>query len=672
MDATVAPPVRDRAAAGMSAVRDPGVAASVPAAPLALPASPASLASPVLPASPLLAASLALPASPALAAILPAGFPASSAPAASLPAAPVLGVARSLSGRRWVWQTGEERVGLAIAQRLDLPEIVGRLLAQRGVGIDQAADFLDPTLRALLPDPSVLADMDIAAARLAAAVRQGECVAVFGDYDVDGACSAALMARLLRGLGCPVLTHVPDRLTEGYGPNAPALRDLLGRGAGLILCVDCGTAAAEALAAVQGRADVIVLDHHVAETPPPVLATVNPNRPDDRSGLGDLCATAIAFLAGVALLRVLRRSGFFDTRPEPDLLGMLDLVALASVCDVMRLSGLNRALVCQGLKVMGRRARPGIAALLEVAQARAPLNAATCGYALGPRINAAGRISEADLGLRLLLTDDVAEAAAIAATLDAVNRQRQEIEAGMLDAALRDAAVQAEAGHAALLVCGAQWHPGVVGIVAGRIKERFNRPACVAALADGMAKGSGRSVPGLDLGAAVIAARQAGILTTGGGHAMAAGFSLPQERLAEFQAFLDQRLAASLALPGAADLAVAACLAVPGATLDLARQVGRLAPFGNGNEEPVFVLPRARVVRADRLGREGSTIRAIVEGEGGGARLKALLFRAGESDLARALLERPGTALHLAGHLRAESWNGTESAGFMLCDAAPA
>ncbi len=585
----------------------------------------------------------------------------------------VLDVGRSLSGRRWVWRTGEDRVGLGIAQRLGVPEIVGRLLAARGVGIEAAADFLDPTLRALLPDPSMLVDMDAAAERIAYAVRTGETVAVFGDYDVDGAASGALLIGLLRGLGCEVLHYVPDRLTEGYGPNAPALRALVARGARLIVCVDCGTAAAEALAAVAGQADIVVLDHHKAEGPPPsIVATVNPNRLDDRSGMTMLCAAAVAFLTAVATIRVLRRQGFFQGRAEPDLLGLLDLVALATVCDVMPLTGLNRALVAQGLKVMARRARPGIAALLDVAQVRDRPTAFTCGFALGPRINAAGRISEADLGVRLLLCQDELEARGLAATLDAVNRQRQEVEASMLDAAMREAEAQSEAGNSALLISGADWHPGVVGIVAGRIKERFNRPACVAAIADGMAKGSGRSVVGLDLGGAVIAARQAGILRTGGGHAMAAGFSLDASRLPDFHAFLNQRLAAASELPAAADLAVEAALAVPGATTELARQLQRLAPFGNGNDEPVFVLQRVRVVRADRIGREGATIRAYVEGEGGGPRLKAMLFRAREGALADALLGRTGTALHLAGHLRAEEWNGSVTAGFIISDAAPA
>jgi single-stranded-DNA-specific exonuclease len=585
----------------------------------------------------------------------------------------LLSGATGLSGRRWIWRTGEDRIAFAIIQRLGVPEIVGRLLAARGVGIEAAADFLEPTLRALLPDPSLLIDMDVAAERLAHAVTEGETVGVFGDYDVDGACSAALMVTWLRAMGCPTLHYVPDRMREGYGPNAPALCGLVAQGARLIVCVDCGTAAFEALAACAGRADVIVLDHHKSEGPPPaILATVNPNRLDCTSGLTMLCAAGVAFLTVIAATRALRRGGRFKGRQEPDLMSLLDLVALATVCDVMPLRGVNRALVFQGLRVMARRARPGVAALLDVTQARDKLTAFTCGFALGPRINASGRISEADLGLRLLLCEDPVEALALAERLDGINRQRQEVEAEMLETAMYAASIRAEAGDAVLVVAGEGWHPGVVGIVSGRIKEKFNRPTCVAGIAAGVAKGSGRSVPGADLGGAVIAARQAGILTTGGGHPMAAGFSLPAERIDAFRAFLNDRLAMAAGLPGAADLLVDGSMTVPGATLDLARHVERLAPFGAGNEEPVLVLQRARVVRADRVGREASSVRVFLEGEGGGPRVKAMLFRARDGALAQALLSRERVALHVAGYLRVEAWNGTESAGFVVSDAAVA
>ncbi len=583
--------------------------------------------------------------------------------------APVLGVARSVTGRRWIWRLGEARTGLGIAQRLNLPEIVGRLLAARGVGPEDAQHFLEPTLRALLPDPSCLRDMDAAASRLADAAQRGESVAVFGDYDVDGACSGALMVRVLREWGCRVTHYVPDRIEEGYGPNPKAISALCERGATLIVTVDCGIAAAEALAVAHNRADVVILDHHKAEGPVPrVRAAVNPNRLDCDSGLKTLCAAGVAFLAAVATQRELRRRGFFAARPEPDLRCFLDLVALATVCDVMPLTGLNRALVAQGLKVMARRDRAGIAALLEVAQAKDAPTAHTLGYLLGPRINASGRIAEADLGLRLLAEDDLLEARLIAQRLDEVNRRRQEVEGEVLSAAMAAAEKQAERGHAVILVTGEGWHPGVVGIVAGRIKEKFNRPACVAGLAGGLAKGSGRSVPGVDLGSAIIAARQSGLLETGGGHAMAAGFSFQAVRVAEVHAWLDERLSHAAAMPSAADLAVEGTLGVAAATVAMAQDVARLAPFGPGNEEPVFVLNRARAVRADRVGKEGNTVRAFLEGEGTGGRLKAICFRAKEGPLAEALLGRG--VLHLAGHLRAESWNDSVSACFHVVDAA--
>jgi single-stranded-DNA-specific exonuclease len=582
----------------------------------------------------------------------------------------ILGVDRSVTGRRWLWRDGDARIGAGIAQRLGVTELVGRLIAARGVGIAEAGDFFEPTLRALLPDPDVLRDMGAAAERIAAAVRRGEHVAVFGDYDVDGACAGALMTWVLRELGCAVTPYVPDRLREGYGPNPDAISLLCNRGATLIICVDCGVAAPEALAAAEGRADVVVLDHHKGEGElPRVVAVVNPNRLDCTSGLHHICAATVAFLAAVAVLRMLRRSGHFTHQAEPDLRRLLDVVALATVCDVMPLTGINRALVTQGLKVLAQRARPGIAALLDVAGARDPFNAHTFGFALGPRINAGGRIGAADLGLRLLLEEDPIEARAMAEQLDAVNRKRQEVEAHVIAAAFAAAEAQADAGRAVLMVMGEGWHPGVVGIVAGRVKERFNRPACIAGLAMGIAKGSGRSVPGVDLGSTVIAARQAGLLLTGGGHAMAAGFSFEEGRLAEVHAFFEDRMLAAKGLPQAADLSLEGTLNVAAATVGFAEQVERLAPFGAGNEEPVFAIQRARVLKADRIGKEGATIRAIIEGEGGG-RLKTICFRAKDGPLAEALLAKDRVPMHLAGHLRAERWNGDVSACLQVVDAA--
>jgi single-stranded-DNA-specific exonuclease len=579
-----------------------------------------------------------------------------------------LGVERSLTGRRWVWRYSEPRMAAALSQQLGLPEIVGRLLAARGVDLDSAGIFLEPTLRALLPDPSVLLEMDAASARLADAVQRGETVAVFADYDVDGACSGAVIVQALRALGCAVLPYVPDRLAEGYGPNGPAIAGLVARGATLIICVDCGIAAHEALA--DAGAEIVVLDHHKAEGPPPrVVAAVNPNRLDCPSGLRQLCAAGVAFLAAVGMQRELRRRGFFASRPEPDLREMLDMVALATVCDVVPLLGVNRAFVQHGLRILGKRERAGLAALMELNAVRDAPSAHTLGFVLGPRINAGGRISVPDLGLRLLLETDPIEARGMAERLDAVNRKRQEVEAGVLHAAMLQAEAQQAAGHAVFLLQDEGWHPGVVGIVAGRVRERFNRPACVAGVEAGKAKGSGRSVPGLDLGAAVIAARQSGMLIAGGGHAMAAGFTCEAHRLPELHAHLNERLAAARDLPGAAEQVLEGALTVRGATAEVAESISCLAPFGAGNDEPAFGISRARVVKANRVGKEGATIRAFLEGEDGG-RLKAICFRAKEGPLAEALLAQGGAPLMLAGHLRAEVWNEQTSAGFFVTDAA--
>jgi single-stranded-DNA-specific exonuclease len=582
-----------------------------------------------------------------------------------------LGVERSLTGRRWTWRPGDARLGAMLSQRLGLPELAGRIMAARGIGIEAAEQFLQPTLRALLPDPSVLTDMDQAAARLADAAQRGEKLAVFADYDVDGACSGALLVRALRALGCEVTAYVPDRIAEGYGPNAPAIARLIAAGHTLVVCVDCGIAAHEALAEADGRAEVVVLDHHIAEgAPPAVRAAVNPNRLDDRSGLRHLCAAGVAFLAAVATQRELRRRGFFADRPEPDLRALLDLVALATVCDVVPLLGVNRAFVTQGLKVLAGRARPGLSALLEVAGSREAPSAHTLGFVLGPRINAGGRISAPDLGLRLLVEEDPIEARAMAERLDAVNRQRQEVEAGVLSAAMAQAEAQRAAGHAVLLVSGEGWHPGVVGIVAGRIRERFNRPACVAGVAEGVAKGSGRSVPGLDLGAAIIAARQSGMLMAGGGHAMAAGFTVAEPALGALHAHLDERLAAAAELPGAAELLLDGALTARGATPEAAEALARLGPFGAGHDEPVLALTRVRVVKASFVGKTGATLRAFLEGEDGG-RVKALCFRARETPLEAALLT-PGPALHLSGTLKSDHWGEAPGASFMVQDAAAA
>ena len=586
-------------------------------------------------------------------------------------AAAFLGVERSSTGRRWRARAGDERAGLAIAQRLGLPEIVGRLLAGRGVGPEEAESFLNPTLRQLLPDPARLCDMEVAAERLARATMAGEAIAVFGDYDVDGATSAALLARFFAAAGHPIRIYIPDRLKEGYGPNLPALLTLRNEGVRIVITVDCGITAFEPLAAAAAAGlEVVVVDHHVAEPRlPAALAVVNPNRLDDDAGQAQLAAVGVAFLLAVAVNRSLRRAGWYAAgRAEPDLKRWLDLVALGTICDVVPLTGVNRALVAQGLKVMAGRGNVGLAALADVARIAEPPGCYHAGFLLGPRVNAGGRVGEAGLGARLLTTEDPVEARELAVRLDAHNAERRQIE----EAVQAEAIAQVESRLAPGLVFAAApaWHPGVIGIVASRLKERYGRPACVVALDGEIGKGSGRSVLGIDLGSAVIAARQAGLLINGGGHAMAAGFTVAAARVEALRDFLAERLGAGLnGEPPKPILEVDGALQPGAATAELLRQVERLGPFGSGNAEPRFVLPAARLAAAEPVGE--AHIRCVVAGSDG-ARLKAIAFRSFGTDLGRALLGAAGTALHLAGHLRANRWNGREEVQLLIEDAAPA
>ncbi len=580
-----------------------------------------------------------------------------------------LGVERSLRGRRWQARPALGD-GLMVAQRLGVPEIVGRLLAARGVDADGAAAFLNPSLRDLLPDPSRFADMDRAVERLTRAIRAGEQVAVFGDYDVDGATSAALLHRFFAAIGRPLVVYVPDRLTEGYGPNAPALLGLQARGVSLVVTVDCGITAHAALAAAQGAGlDVIVVDHHVAEPAlPPAVAAIDPNRFDEadevRTQFGHLAAVGMTFLLVVALNRALRRAGWYEKRAEPDLLQWLDLVALGTICDVVPLTGVNRAFAAQGLKVMAGRANPGLAALADRARLAERPTAWHAAFILGPRVNAGGRVGAADLGARLLATDDPGEAAALAERLEELNRDRRAIEQGVLERAMAEAAPTG-----ALVFVQGDWHPGVIGVVASRLKERFNRPACVVALTEergvSIGKGSGRSVPGVDLGSAVIAARQAGLLLNGGGHPMAAGFTVEPANIPALKEFLDRRFAAA-GVPGVPALELDGAIAPAGATPELVELMQRLGPFGSGNAEPRFAV-LARVVRADQAGQEH--VRCTLAGDDG-ARLPAIAFRAFDSDLGRLLLHSSGAALHVAGALRRNDWQGRAGVQLVIDDAA--
>ena len=586
-----------------------------------------------------------------------------------------LGIDRSMTARRWTLRGGSgvevDRLGLAIAQRFAVPEIVGRIMAQRGIDLDAVERFLEPTLRTELPDPSRFRDMDAAAERLADAVIAGQTIGLFADYDVDGATSAASMARYFRAVGAPVLLHIPDRIDEGYGPNLPALQGLAQKGAGVVVCLDCGILAIDTLGQARDAGiDVIVVDHHIAEPElPAAVAVVNPNRLDEAPGFGHLAACGVTFVTLVAVNRALRAKGWFAGKAEPDLRAILDLTALGTVCDVVPLTGLNRAFIAQGLKVMAGRSSVGLAALADVAGLDRKPDPFHLGFVLGPRINAGGRVGKADLGARLLSTDDPNEARRIAGELDRYNDERRAIEAEVLENAI----AQAEAAGDApvLVVSGQGWHPGVVGIVASRLKDRFHRPACVVGIDDaGMGKGSGRSVPGLDLGAAVIAAHQAGVLEKGGGHAMAAGFTVAAERIDAFRAFLADRVAAALAgAPLVAELSVDAALAPRGATADLVRAVSRVGPFGTGNSEPRFVLSGARVVSSGVVGE--NHVRCTLAG-GDGGRVNAIAFRAMASDLGPGLLQAGQLPIHVAGHLRLDDFRGGDNVQLVIDDAAPA
>ncbi len=581
----------------------------------------------------------------------------------------VLGVETSLSGKQWRSRSTDERTALALSQRLGVPELVGRVLAARGVGLDDAQAFLNPTIRDLMPDPSRFRDMEAAVERFLAAVQRGERIAVFGDYDVDGATSVAVLTRFARAIGIDLRVYVPDRLAEGYGPNLPALLKLKDEGIDLVLTVDCGIGAHDALSgAAEAGLGMIVLDHHVAEPRlPAATAVVNPNRLDEDGSHGYLAAVGVTFLFVVAANRRLRQAGWYGDRAEPDLRQWLDLVAVGTVCDVVPLRGLNRAFVAQGLKILARRRNPGLAALADVARLDESPGTFHLGYILGPRINAGGRVGEAGLGARLLTSDDAAEVAAIAAKLDTYNSKRREIEAQVLEAAIER--VEGRGGDDPCIVAvGEGWHPGVIGIVASRLRERYGRPACVVAVAEGIGRGSGRSVRGVELGAAIIAARQAGLLVNGGGHAMAAGFTIAADRLDDFRAFMNSRVGGEIEAKGIVpSLDIDGALSPGAASPELLRTLGQAGPFGAGNPEPRFVLPAARIAHADVVGRDH--VRCTL-GDGGGGRLKGIAFRSVERALGRALLDARGGTLHVAGQLRADTWQGRDGVQLIVEDAA--
>jgi single-stranded-DNA-specific exonuclease len=593
-------------------------------------------------------------------------------------AQPFLGVEKSVCGRPWRDRLDARASvrALAIAQRSGVPELLARVLAGRGVVEDEVESFLDPAVRNLMPDPHVLTAMPVAAERIADAIQRGEQVAIFGDYDVDGATSSALLARFLRHCGLAPLIHIPDRLFEGYGPNVEAVRSLAERGATLLVTVDCGTTSIEPLAeAFRLGMDTVVIDHHqIGAELPIVSALINPNRADDLSDLGHLAAVGLVFMTLVAVNRELRRRVFWtDARPAPDLLGFLDLVALGTVADVVPLKGLNRAFVLKGLLAMRRRDNIGLTALMDAARLDGPPEPFHLGFLLGPRINAGGRIGRADLGARLLLEDDPIEAGRIAAELDRLNRERQTLEQHILAEAEAEAfaALGLEEKGAVVVTAAEGWHPGVVGIVAARLKERFGRPAFAIALEPGgHGTGSGRSIAGVDLGRAVREAVEDGLLIKGGGHAMAAGVTVARDRVAAFRAFLEDRLKADVEAARRDDaLMIDGAVTASAANVDFVNTIQRAGPFGAGNAEPVFVLPAHIVAYADPVGQGHVRVR-LKSGEG--AFLNAIAFRAADKPLGRALLEGRGQGVHAAGMLSIDRWQGAERVQLRLIDVAPA
>lgn len=601
-------------------------------------------------------------------------LPASALPVETIPA--FLGVNQSATGRVWrdrLDPRGAARA-LAIAQRYQVPEMLARIIAGRGIDIDAVEDFLDPTIRKLLPDPLTVTEMEAAAKRIADAAARGEKVAIFGDYDVDGATSAALLTWHLRHCGLDPLIHIPDRIFEGYGPNVEAVRGLANRGATLLVTVDCGTTSIEPLAEAKRLGmDVVVIDHHQCGDELPVVdALVNPNRPDDLSGLGHLAAVGLVFVTLVAVNRELRARNFWsDVRPEPNLLDALHHVALGTVADVAALTGLNRAFVAKGLIALRRRDHVGHTALMDVARLSGPPEAWHLGFMLGPRINAGGRIGQADLGVRLLLEGDISEAARIAAELDRLNTERRVIE--QMAEAQAEAEALASLGlddkGSVIVTASEGWHPGVVGLVASRLKEKFSRPAFAIALEPGgIGTGSGRSIPGVDLGKVVREAVHQGILLKGGGHAMAAGVTLKKERLSEFRAFVESALAATVAdARHANELFIDGAVSARAVTTDFVATMNRAGPFGAGNPEPLIALPSHQLVFADEVGQSHLRLRFK---SGDGAFVNGIAFRSIGQKLGNALIENRGQMLHVAGSLTVDRWQGSERVQMRVTDVA--
>jgi len=582
----------------------------------------------------------------------------------------LLDIEKSASGKSWIARPFDERLAMTLAQRLNVSELTGRVMAARNVTLDDAKSFLNPTLRDLLPDPDRFKGMAEAVACLSDSIQNEELIAIFGDYDVDGATSSALFRRFLNGVGARSTIYIPDRLEEGYGPNAAAMDYLKAQGVTTVVTVDCGTTSFDALAhAKEIGLKVVVVDHHEAEVKlPDCVAVINPKRMDEDGLYAQLAAVGVTFMFAIGVNRALRAADWFnEIRKEPDLRHLLDLVALGTVCDVVPLTGLNRAFVIQGLKVMSHRANPGLTALADVSGVNERPEAYHAGFVLGPRVNAGGRVGESYLGANLLSTDNPAMAAEIAAQLDGYNKDRKEIEQLVLDEAI--AQVDGADNGAVVVAVGKGWHPGVIGIVASRLKERYSLPACVISFdEEGRGHGSGRSVTGVDLGTTVIAARQAGLLEKGGGHAMAAGFSLSESNLGAFKSFLEERLGRQIEEQNIQPTYKCDGVIAPsGITPALVEELEQVGPFGAGNAQPRFVLNDMSIQRADVVGKDH--VRCFLT-DSYGVRLKSIAFRALDTDLGQALLNHNGAKFHIAGRLKLDTWGGGTSVQVLIDDAA--
>lgn len=578
----------------------------------------------------------------------------------------------SISGYSWHLNDADERMVLAISQKFQIPEIAARVMVSRGFDAESANNFLTPTLKSLLPDPFHFIDMEKAASRLADAVINGEKISIFGDYDVDGATSSALLKRYLRECGNSPLIYIPDRIDEGYGPNVQAMGQLAALGIKLCITVDCGMLSFEPIEAAKvSGMEVIVIDHHLgAEQLPEALAVVNPNRLDEASQYRYLAAVGMCFMLAVATNIKLRSAGWFTTRKEPELLAMLDIVALGTVCDVMPLTGLNRAFVAQGLKILRARKNMGLAALADAAGIDSIPNTYHLGFVLGPRINAGGRVGKSDLGARLLSTENYEEAFKIAQELNQLNAERKAIEQFVLEDAISQVE-KADVSAPVIFASGEGWHPGVIGIVASRLKEKYNRPAAVIAIDNSLGKASARSVLGVDLGAAIISAQQQGILLKGGGHAMAAGFTVEADKIGELHEFLCQRFLNNANIFSGRKLKIDGYLTVSALNIKLAKALSALEPFGAGNPEPLFIITDAYLFKSEIIGSEH--IRCLIgdaRSGGKGGTIKAMAFRSVDTDLGKFLLDATGKNICFAGKIRINNWNGYENAEFLLEDAA--